>query len=139
MMIGEHCIRSWSTTQKSVTLSSGEAELVALVKLSTEVIGLTQMARDWGLEMFADIYVDSAAAIGVVKRQGNGKLRHIKVGQLWVQEKAESGELAYKKVDGQVNPADVLTKYISESRMETLCENLNVHGRSGRAEKGLNV
>ena len=56
-----------------------------------------------------------------------------------MQEKAESGELAYKKVDGQVNPADVLTKYISESRMDTLCKNLNVHGREGRAEKGLTV
>ena len=69
-MIGDHYIRSWSATQKSVTLSSGEAELVALVKLSTEVLGLMQMAKDWGLELSGDIYVDSAAAIGVVKRKG---------------------------------------------------------------------
>ena len=29
-MIGKHCIKTWSSTQKSITLSSGEAELVAL-------------------------------------------------------------------------------------------------------------
>ena len=32
MMRGTHFLRSWSTTQKNITLTSGEAELVALVK-----------------------------------------------------------------------------------------------------------
>ena len=57
MMIGDHFIRSWSSTQKSVTLSSGEAELVALVKLSTEMLGIMQMSQDWGLELSGDIYM----------------------------------------------------------------------------------
>ena len=29
-MVGSHLLKSWSTTQKSVALSSGEAELIAL-------------------------------------------------------------------------------------------------------------
>ena len=48
MVRGSHYIRSWSSTQKCVTLSSGEAELIALVKTSSEVIGIIQMAADWG-------------------------------------------------------------------------------------------
>ena len=31
-MVGGHYIKSWSTTQKSVTLSSGEAELHSIVR-----------------------------------------------------------------------------------------------------------
>ena len=76
-MWGDHCIKSWSTTQKAVSLSSGEAELTAAVKTSIEVIGAQQLARDWGWELGGEVYVDSAAALGVVRRKGNGKLRHI--------------------------------------------------------------
>ncbi len=79
-------------TQKSITLSSGEAELVAAVKMSTEVLGMLQLLEDWGVSKEAKVYVDSSAAIGITQRKGNGKLRHVKVGMLWVQEKVEDGE-----------------------------------------------
>ena len=38
IMIGGHYIKSWSSTQKTIALSSGEAELTALVKCSFEVM-----------------------------------------------------------------------------------------------------
>ena len=49
--LGSHCTETWSSTQWSITLSSGEAELVALVKMSAEVIGILQLGKDWGMEM----------------------------------------------------------------------------------------
>ena len=138
-MNGFHYIKSWSSTQKSITLSSGEAELVALVKLSAELLGVMQLAKDWGLEKGGDVYVDSAAALGVVKRKGNGKLRHIRVGQLWVQEKRETGELGYHKVDGKTNPSDVLTKAVSRQLMEKACELVGKCIADGRAVVGLHL
>ena len=89
-MAGKHLIKSWSSTQKNITLSSGEAELVAAVKMSTELIGILQLLEDWGVKREARVYVDSSAAIGITQRRGNGKLRHVKVGMLWIQEKVES-------------------------------------------------
>ena len=53
---------------------------------------------------------DSAAALGVTRRMGCGKLRHVRVGNLWVQEKQESGEIGYRKTEGSTNPADIGTK-----------------------------
>ena len=47
---GRHCLRTWSTTQKSIALSSGEAELVAIVKISSETIGMAQLLKDWGYD-----------------------------------------------------------------------------------------
>ena len=117
-MIGNHCIKSWSSTQKSITLSSGEAELVAAVKTCTELIGVCQMAHDWGHKIEARVYVDSSAAVGVAHRRGNGKLRHVKVGTLWIQERIEEGELALDKVLGEKNPADLMTKYLSAHSLE---------------------
>ena len=84
---GSHCLKTWSSTQKSITLSSAEAELVAAVKASTELIGSIQMELAWGYTTTGEVYVDSSAALAVVARKGNGKLRHVKVGCLWIQEK----------------------------------------------------
>ena len=39
-------IKAWSKTQNSISLSSAEAELIAMVKLSTELLGLMSLARD---------------------------------------------------------------------------------------------
>ena len=136
---GSHYIRSWSSTQKCVTLSSGEAELIAMVKTSAEVIGVIQLAADWGRRMEGEILADSAAALGVVNRKGCGKLRHVKVGQLWIQEKESTGELGYKKVKGELNPADAGTKYLSEAKMRYFMETVLQEPVAGRAEVSLKV
>ena len=98
MMTGGHLVKSWSSTQKSITLSSGEAELVAALKMSAELIGMTQLLSDWGIRSHGKVYVDSSAAIGTIQGRGNGKLRHVRVGDLWTQEKVENGELQIEKV-----------------------------------------
>ena len=82
---------------------------------------------------------DSAAALGVVKRKGCGKLRHVRVGQLWIQEKESTGELGYKKVKGEANPADAGTKYLSESKMCQFMETVLQEPVGGRAETSLKV
>ena len=81
---GDHHLKSWSVTPKRVTLSSAEAELGALIKTSTETIGILQMAEGLGRSTNAEVMVDSSAALSVVGRKGCGKLRHVRVGQLWV-------------------------------------------------------
>ena len=137
LMLGEHCVKSWSTTQKSISLSSGEAELVAAVKASSEALGLMSMMRDWGMSVKGQVYVDSSAALGVVGRKGNGKLRHVRVGMLWVQQKEETGELQYKKVLGTDNPADLLTKYLTQSVTKRHTEKVQQRPREGRAAEAL--
>ena len=46
VMRGCHLIKAWSRTQDSITLSSAEAELVALGKLAMEVIGIRTMCEE---------------------------------------------------------------------------------------------
>ena len=124
LRIGTHYIKSWSSTQKSITLSSGEAELIAAAKTCSETIGLTQLAEDWGTGLEGRIWVDSAAAIGTVHRTGNGKPRHVRVGSLWVQEKVEDGELTVNKVRGESNPADLCTRHVAAKKINKFMEYL---------------
>ena len=139
MLRGTHYLKSWSSTQKNITLSSGEAEVVAAVKMSTEVMGIRQLASEWGLELQGAVYVDSSAALGVTKRKGNGKLRHIRVGLLWIQQKNEDGTLAYRKVLGEINPGDLMTKHLGRRVVERLIEIMCVKFEAGRAKKSLQL
>ena len=76
VMRGSHHIKSWSVTQKRVTLSSAEAELAALVKASAETIGILQMAQGLGDETIGEVFVDSSVALSVIQHKGNGHEAH---------------------------------------------------------------
>ena len=106
-------------------MSSAEADLVACVKMCTEVLGLVQLMADWGCDRAAKVYLDSSAAIGVAQRRGNGKLRHVKVGTLWIQESVEAAELEIKKVAGALNPADAMTKYLTGPKIIDLMRRMS--------------
>ena len=133
-LIGSHLVKHWSSTQKAITLSSGEAELGGIVKGVTEALGLQSVARDLGIECEIQVYADSTAAIGICKRVGIGKVRHLAVGQLWVQERLKSGDFRLYKVAGADNPADLLTKNVPRDLADHHCRSLAVQRTEGRAE-----
>ena len=83
---GNHLIKHWCTTQKVVTLSSGEAELTGIVKGATEALGLKSLSADLGWDAGLKLHANSYAAIGICKRSGIGRVRHLATGQLWVKE-----------------------------------------------------
>ena len=47
-MLGKHDTKGCSSTQKTIAQSSGEAKFTAVVKSSSETIGVAQLANDWG-------------------------------------------------------------------------------------------
>ncbi|MDA8582757.1 reverse transcriptase domain-containing protein [bacterium] len=139
VMAGSHLLKSWSTTQKSIALSSGEAELIALVKCSTEIIGMLQMLQDWGEMCEGELFVDSTAALGVVGRRGCGRMRHVRVGNLWLQERREEGDLKFEKILGTENPADLMTKLVAPTLRRKHCEKMGLESKDGRANESLNL
>ena len=135
IMIGKHCIRTWSSTQPSVTLSSGEAEFYGLVKAAGAGLGHQSLMGDLGLDVPVTVWTDSSAAIGIASRSGLGKLRHLETHTLWVQEKVRVGAIKVKKVRGEVNPADLFTKHLpSREKVHQLLGLFGCEYRAGRAE-----
>ena len=133
MAYGNHVLKTWSSTQTVVALSSGEAELYALTKVCAQVIGVMQMAKDFGMTLDACIHSDSTAAIGIVHRSGLGRTRHIQVQYLWLQERVKEKELIVNKVGTKENTADLLTKHLSRDIINVHMEWLNMRLYKGRS------
>ena len=135
-MKGKHCVKFWSKTQASIALSTAEAELVALVKGVCEAKGIASLMKDLTGEETGVIgtYTDASAAIGIVQRKGLGKVRHIDVGILWIQQNQKDGEVEVQKVNGKMNPADVFTKHVPGEVMWRHLKSIGFENREGRAE-----
>ena len=88
-------LKLWSKTQAVAPLSSAEAELSAPVKASQEVPGMMSLCTDVGEMTQVHLMGDASAAIGIIRRMGLGKVRHLNASLLWVQEKEASRELQY--------------------------------------------
>ena len=116
IMLGKHVIRTWSATQRVIALSSGEAEFYGMVKGGAEAMGSRSILSDLGLEHKIRLSEDSSAAKGIADRTGLGKVRHIEVNQLWIQDKVKNKEFEIKRVKGLDNLADALTKHVDADR-----------------------
>ena len=133
---GGHLIKHWAQTQTTVALSSAEAELGGICRGASQGLGLVALAKDLNIDMKLDVRTDATAAIGVCRRRGLGKIRHLAVADLWVQEKVRLKEFTLTKVPGDVNPADLLTKHVDRRLLEKHLRTLNLFfdwGRSSNA------
>ncbi|CAE8617204.1 unnamed protein product [Polarella glacialis] len=65
-------------------------------------------------------YTDSTACQGVVSRLGLGKLKHVEVRFLWLQEAARTRNLELLKLNTRENVADMLTKGLQPTQFEHL-------------------
>ena len=137
--IGSHVIKTYSRQQKTVALSSAEAELYAMVAASAETLAIIAYAQDLGTIFKGEIYTDSSAALGISLRAGIGKVRHLRTQGLWVQEARSTGRLSYLKVLGTKNPADVLTKHVPAELLNRHLESMGVSIDKGRAESALGL
>ena len=84
LMLGGHLIKSWSSTQSSISLSSGEAEYYGVVKAAGIALGHRSLMADMGMTANVRVWIDSSAAIGIWGRSGLGKLRHVQTHTLWL-------------------------------------------------------
>ena len=71
-------VKAWSKTMGVLALSSGESELAAVVRAATEVMGLQPILKDYCLWGHVAVESDATAL-------GFGTVRHLAVGDLWVQ------------------------------------------------------
>ena len=62
-----------------------------------------------------------------------GKVRHLDVMDLWIQEKVRAKAVTLFKIEGLKNPADILTKYVDHATMCRALEFLNLKSMDGRA------
>ena len=75
---------------------------------------------------------DSTAAKGAASRHGLGKLKHLELRFLWIQDAVRAGRVALAKEETATDLADPLTKHCAEEKMKAL---LTAAGYEFRADR----
>ena len=114
-------VSSWSRTQKSIALSSCEAELVAATIGAAEGILIREVLKFvLNQEVHLDVRMDSSSARQWLQRSGIGRLKHLAARSLWLQNAVKEKELFLKAIPTQFNLSDLNTKRLTQHRREML-------------------
>ena len=133
-MLGQHCIRTWSSTQSVVALISGESEWYAMLKGASVAVGFRRMVAEMGVGLDVELRTDSRAAKGIAHRVGLGKVKHLAVCYLWLQDAVRLREVDVVKVGTAWNWADVGTKHLDGLRIKELTSKVGYRTEEGRHE-----
>ena len=106
-------------TESSVTLFSRVRNICCCFR--NNGWNLIRLIFSWllGCHMLMCLYLDSSAAIGILSRKGVGRLRHLGCRVLWLQDLVCQKLFLVTSVLGAVNPADIATKRLSASRLQS--------------------
>ena len=69
----------------------------------------------------------------MIERTGLGRVRHIQVQELWVQEALKAKRFELHPILGTENPADMFTKHLDKHALERCHTRINLEIRSGRS------
>ena len=78
------------------------------------------------------MFSDATAAIGMVRREGLARVRHLAVADLWIQQNVRSGEISVAKIPGVDNPSDMCTKGLDLPSVQKHMGNLGLILATGR-------
>ena len=113
VVLGQHCLKTWSNTQAMIAKPSAEAELYGVARGATEVLGMSTLIKDLGgSELQIQLYLDPTAAKGIIERRGLSKVRHVDVNVLRLQETCSRKTVPMNKVPGEQNCSDLMTKHL---------------------------
>jgi hypothetical protein len=110
----------WSRTQAVIAQSSCEAELMGLNTGAVEAKLLQTLLGEMGLTVPIVLYSDSTSGVATTARLGPGRMRHLAVKELWLQEEVHERRLSIQRVSSVDNIADVLTKALPRRRYEMM-------------------
>lgn len=115
-------ILPYSKTQKAVSLSSCEAEVLALTSGSSETLLLKEVWQQFmtGQRVILEARSGSSSGRQWPQRSGLGRLKHIDLRLCWLQEAIRNQILRALPISTQVNIADLNTKKVAAARRKFL-------------------
>ena len=123
---GDHTWDCYSVTQSTIALSSGESEMYATGSATARGLQCKTYLIETQRPSNLKIYSDSTAGRGMVNRVGVGKVRHLELRYLWIQERLRLKAFELLKEDTNEMTADILTKYSEWSTIQKHCTTLNL-------------
>ena len=114
-MFGDHALKAYTQKQKIIARSGAEAELYSAALGPSESKGIVSLLRDLGYEMKPVLAIVAKATEHILRWQGTGKLKHIDVAYLWMQDEIRSKWLRVRRVKSEENVAYFETKTLSKA------------------------
>lgn len=118
-------IDSCVQTQPGVpATSSGEAEYRVMVRGAQHLKFLQNLCKhDFGVgTLIPKMWTDSSAALQMSKRLGVGKIRHLELYEMALQQMVKRKQVLVDKVLGTKNPANALTKHLGPAQAKEALE-----------------
>ena len=138
--IGNHCVKIWSKIQHCISTPSAESEGVAMVKAVSEGLCIARILEEFdGVDVRIEVMADANAALEIIEREGVGKVRHVDVGILWIQQKLLKKIVGFHKLPGTENTADMMTKALNREKGDQFVRDMNGEFRQGRAGKAVRL
>ena len=88
---------------------------------------------DLGIQVRIRLLTDATTAKAISARRGLGKIRHLDVAQLWVQQMVNDGTLEVVKIKNDFNGADLFTKHLDRTTMDKCIDLLGHFFSTGRS------
>eukprot|EP00435_Cladocopium_sp_Y103_P065206 s2072_g27.t1 len=66
------------------------------------------------------LFLDSSSALGLIRRTGTGRLKHIQIKQFFLQNLLRTGAFTVHKINTKINPGDLNTKRLGGERRSFL-------------------
>ena len=126
LFVGGFVLAHWARTQPVVATSSCEAELLSLTTGAQEGLLATSLLQELGVEATLTLRTDSTSAMNWLVKKGCGRLKHIEIRQMWLQDVIKQRKVKLEFTPSGENLADMLTKPLAGPLLRTLAEQVGM-------------
>ena len=109
-------------------LSSGESEIMSMSELLKDCLLLQFNMQFAGMgKIPIQMYTDASVCRQFVHRRGVGRMKHLDVRHMWLQDMLEKGAYSVKKISREVNPSDMMTHPPSSQELEKFLPMIGIY------------
>lgn len=126
--LGNNMISWLSKKHNSVSLSTAEAEYIAMGSCCTQLLWMKQMSADYGMESGPFlVYCDNISATNISKNPvQHSRTKHIDIQHHFIRELVEQKHVEIEHVVTDLQLADLFTKLLDFNRFVTLRDFIGV-------------
>ena len=123
------CMISWKSQKQPNTLSTAEAEYIALTSAVQENLWLKQLLASIGYHQNTPtIFEDNKSCIALTKNpQEKSRTRHIQVKYHWIRDELKKGTFKLEYIPSDKQDADIFTKGMHGPQIRSICQKLNLY------------
>lgn len=116
-----------SSQQKSVSLSTTEAEFIAATEATKSALWIKQLLKELSHQITPIVKVDNQSAIKLIKNpEFHKRTKHIDVRYFFIREKYQNKEVLYEYVPTKNQEADIFTKPLPKPTFRYILSKLNL-------------